>query len=230
MRGEIRRRDEDAAHPTVRCEPLSFQTTVFPAWLFWVVACGFALLAGVGVAYFGSPESGTPLETAAPASSPRSASKATPEGGSPTASGSESTTGSGTKSGSGGSDGPKGSRGSDGGRSGFAGDVWSEFDGTPIQVLNATTREGSADRMASRLAREGFTIQVVETARRIYRRTTVFWTPDEGRRAALALANRFGWQAAPKPATLTDEIPVHVVVGEDEVAAEDEVAGEDATS
>ena len=103
----------------------------------------------------------------------------------------------------------------DGGEPPGGGGGLAEFEGTAVQVLNASSDDGAAASLASRLEDEGFRIQVVEPAARIYQRTTVFWTPNDGRAAAEALADRFGWRAGPKPSTLTDSIPVHVVVGED---------------
>ena len=174
---------------------------MLPAWLFWVAACAVAVTAGVGVAYFGSPDSGTSLQTSVDfeATGDPAGSAATEESGIGEGSrGSESSVGAGDN------------------ESGFAGDALSRFQGTRIQVLNASSDEGAAESLASRLSGEGFSIETIEPARRIYRRTTVFWTPDEGRAAARALAEHFSWRAAPKPANLTDQIPVHVVVGEDE--------------
>jgi hypothetical protein len=212
LRGEIR--DTMKTQPVRRfnLNRWSFRSALRPAWLFWVVACATAVAAGAGVAYFGSPDSGTPLETSAPARSPSVGANSAPGKGDAPAAGPLADPDDSADS-------VLGASGSDGGgnESGFAGAGLPQFEGTPIQILNASTDEAAAETMASVLEEEGFSVEVIETARRVYRRTTVFWTPGEGRRAAQALAEHFGWRSARKPANLTDEIPVHVVVGEDEI-------------
>jgi hypothetical protein len=183
----------------------SFRSTVIPAWLFWVVTCATAVIAGIGVAYVGSPHPETPLETSTIARSSQSAPNSSAEA----APGEDRDAGRPAESdaAAGGTD--------ENGSAAAEDDGLAQYQGTAIQVLNASSEEGAAETLASRLEAEGFAIEAVETARRIYNRTTIFWTPKEGRAAALGLAEHFGWRAAPKPANLTDEIPVHVVVGED---------------
>ena len=215
LRGEIRNNMKTQPIRRFSLGRWSFRSTLLPAWLFWVVASATAVAAGLGVAYFGSPDSGTPLETSAPTRSSSGAESAAGAGDA-TVSGLPAVQKGAAESDLHGSE--KGGGGGGGNETGFAGAGLSRFEGTSIQVLNASTDEEAAEAMASVLAEEGFSVEFVETARRIYGRTTVFWTPSEGRRAAMALAEHFGWRSAPKPTTLTNDIPVHVVVGEDEIS------------
>jgi hypothetical protein len=62
----------------------------------------------------------------------------------------------------------------------------------------------------------GFEIVTVVDAARIYEETTIFWSTDESRPAAEALASRFGWIVESKPANLSADVSVHVVVGQDQ--------------
>jgi hypothetical protein len=88
-------------------------------------------------------------------------------------------------------------------------------EGVSLQVLNATRFRRADDRMAKRLERLGFRVAALNPAARRYGRTTVFWSRPEGRRAAEALAARFGWRAEHKPANLSPSVTAHVVVGRD---------------
>jgi outer membrane biosynthesis protein TonB len=88
--------------------------------------------------------------------------------------------------------------------------------GVTVQVLNATSSPGAEDVMAARLADLGFRIVATGSASRTYADTTVFWSSASARKAARALAHRFDWKAAPKPANLSPSVAVHVVVGLDE--------------
>jgi LytR cell envelope-related transcriptional attenuator len=89
--------------------------------------------------------------------------------------------------------------------------------GVTVQVLNATRAARADNRMATRLEKLGYTIVAINPAATRYRTTTVFWSRRAGRAAALALASRFGWSAARRPANLSDSVTIHVVVGGDEV-------------
>jgi hypothetical protein len=89
-------------------------------------------------------------------------------------------------------------------------------EGVSIQVLNATRTSGAATAVAERLADLGFEIAVVGEAASTYERTTVFWSSEDSRQAARALAQRLDWRVAPAPANLSRSVPVHVVVGLDE--------------
>jgi len=181
----------------LRARRWTFRSALLPTWLFWAVTCALAVTAGIGVAYLGGPDSGTALEMSAPVRSSGVSDAPATEGDRVVEHSAE----------------PDDEH--DGGEPPGGGGGLAEFEGTAVQVLNASSDDGAAASLASRLEDEGFRIQVVEPAARIYQRTTVFWTPNDGRAAAEALADRFGWRAGPKPSTLTDSIPVHVVVGED---------------
>jgi len=89
-------------------------------------------------------------------------------------------------------------------------------DGITVQVLNASGTSGAADPVADELTGLGFEIVTVVDASRIYDETTVFWSTDESRPAAEALAARFDWIAEAKPANLSVDVSVHVVVGQDQ--------------
>lgn len=88
--------------------------------------------------------------------------------------------------------------------------------GVTVQVLNASGLPGADRTMADRLTKLGFRIAAVVEASKIYDHTTVFWSSDDSRPAAEALAQHFGWSAQPKPANLSADVSVHVVVGKDE--------------
>ncbi|MDQ3939967.1 MAG: LytR C-terminal domain-containing protein [Actinomycetota bacterium] len=95
-------------------------------------------------------------------------------------------------------------------------DVQLITDGITVQVLNGTAQPKAAPTMADRLTGLGYTVVAVEESSRAYPETTVFWSADDFRDAAEALAARFGWDAAPKPGNLSPEVALHVVVGADE--------------
>jgi hypothetical protein len=90
-------------------------------------------------------------------------------------------------------------------------------DGITVQVLNASGTAGVEQSVVDELTELGFEIVTVVDASRIYDETTVFWSTDESRPAAEALASRFDWIAESKPANLSPDVSVHVVVGKDEV-------------
>jgi cytoskeletal protein RodZ len=87
--------------------------------------------------------------------------------------------------------------------------------GVTIQVLNGTSAPSAAQQTAVRLARLGFKVVAVSSSVTDYTHTTVFWANPGARPAAKALAAHFGWVAAPKPANLSPQVSVHVVVGAD---------------
>ena len=89
-------------------------------------------------------------------------------------------------------------------------------EGVTVQVLNGTSQPDAGEAMADRLGGLGYTVVTVEESSQIYEETTVFWSTEESREAAEALAGRFGWQAEPKPENLSSGVSVHVVVGADE--------------
>ena len=86
-----------------------------------------------------------------------------------------------------------------------------------VQVLNASGVAGAEEDMSAKLTDLGFDVVAVEPASTTYPRTTVFWSFIESKKAARALAARFGWVAKPKPDNLSATVDVHVVVGADEV-------------
>jgi LytR cell envelope-related transcriptional attenuator len=90
-------------------------------------------------------------------------------------------------------------------------------DGITVQILNASGSPGAEQPIADELGGLGFEIVTVVDASRIYEQTTVFWSSEESRAAAEALAGRFEWIVEPKPENLSADVSVHVVVGEDEV-------------
>lgn len=90
-------------------------------------------------------------------------------------------------------------------------------EGVSVQILNGTADPGAAQAMADRLGGLGYSVVAVEESSRHYPRTTVFWSAESSREAAEALAGRHGWAAEAKPANLSDEVSLHVVVGADEI-------------
>jgi hypothetical protein len=87
--------------------------------------------------------------------------------------------------------------------------------GVTVQVLNASGSPGVDRSMADELRGLGFEIAAVVQASKLYDHTTVFWSSDESKPAAEALAQHFGWIVEPKPANLSADVSVHVVVGKD---------------
>ena len=90
-------------------------------------------------------------------------------------------------------------------------------DGVTLQVLNASGSPGAAEPVATKLGDLGFEVVAVVEAAKIYEETTVFWSSEESRAAAEALAGRFDWIVEGKPENLSADVSVHVVVGRDEV-------------
>jgi cytoskeletal protein RodZ len=89
-------------------------------------------------------------------------------------------------------------------------------DDVTVQILNGTLDSGAALRMSNRLDRLGYSVVAVEESSRAYSDTTVFWSYPESKEAAVALAEHFGWVAEQRPANLSSEVAIHVVVGADE--------------
>ena len=88
--------------------------------------------------------------------------------------------------------------------------------GIVVQVLNGTGGiEGAAEMMANRLTRLGYEIYAINTALTIDS-TTVYWTTDPGKEAAISLAAHFGWDVGVAPPSLSQEVDIAVVVGPDE--------------
>jgi hypothetical protein len=89
-------------------------------------------------------------------------------------------------------------------------------DGITVQVLNASGTPGAEQPIADQLTELGFEIEAVVEAAKIYEETTVFWSTEDSRQAAEALAARFDWITEGKPANLSTDVSVHVVVGRDQ--------------
>ena len=88
-------------------------------------------------------------------------------------------------------------------------------EGVSVQVLNGTSSSAAGRAMTSLLTRLGFDV-VVTFPSTPYNATTVLWSSREAKPAAKALAARFEWRSAPKPANLSPSVDLHVVVGADE--------------
>jgi len=86
-----------------------------------------------------------------------------------------------------------------------------------VQVLNGTGAPYADDDMADQLARLGFEVVAVDGSSRAYAETTVFWSFAEARKAAEALARKYGWAVGPKPSNLSTTVDLHVIVGDDYV-------------
>ncbi|MCA1704109.1 MAG: LytR C-terminal domain-containing protein [Actinobacteria bacterium] len=89
-------------------------------------------------------------------------------------------------------------------------------EGISVQVLNGSGVAGADEAMATKLTDLGFDVAAVQSASAAYPRTTVFWSFAESKRAAQALAARFGWVSKAKPDNLSATVDIHVVVGADE--------------
>ena len=88
-------------------------------------------------------------------------------------------------------------------------------DGVPVQVLNGTSVSDADDLMADKLARLGFDIIAVNPWHPSPT-TVVYWSTAEGKKAADALAAKYGWHSEPQPGDLSTEVTLHVLVGADE--------------
>jgi hypothetical protein len=89
-------------------------------------------------------------------------------------------------------------------------------EGMTVQVLNGTSVTGADQAMAGRLQELGYQVVNVVPASITYAETTVLWSYAESEKAAVRLAERFGWQVKPKPDNLSTQVALHVVVGADE--------------
>jgi LytR cell envelope-related transcriptional attenuator len=87
-------------------------------------------------------------------------------------------------------------------------------DGVPVQVLNGTSTD-AGDRIADRLETLGFEIVAVNPWHTTTE-TVVYWSQPNDERAAMLLAEKFGWAAEPKPSDLSSEVRLHILVGSDE--------------
>lgn len=84
-----------------------------------------------------------------------------------------------------------------------------------VQVLNGTSVDDADDQWADRFEGLGFEIAAVNPYSP-RRDTIVFWSSNDARAAAVALSERFGWDAEAKPADLSSEVDVHVIVGQND--------------
>ncbi|MDQ3985090.1 MAG: LytR C-terminal domain-containing protein [Actinomycetota bacterium] len=85
-----------------------------------------------------------------------------------------------------------------------------------VQVLNGTSVDDAGDDWADRLERLGFEIGAVNPYS-TRDETIVYWSSDQTRAAAEALAQKFGWDSRLKPPDLSPEVDLHVVVGQEDV-------------
>jgi hypothetical protein len=84
--------------------------------------------------------------------------------------------------------------------------------GITVQVLNGTGGvEGAAEAMADRLAQLGYHVEAVTDALTVDQ-SIVYWSTEDSRAAALALAQHFGWISGPAPSNLSAEVDLHVIV------------------
>ena len=87
-------------------------------------------------------------------------------------------------------------------------------EGISVQVLNGTAEDQADDRLAEELEGLGYEIGAVNPY--LTRPDSiVFWSSEEYRAAAEALAEHLGWPATPKPKDLSSEVSIHVIVGAD---------------
>ncbi len=89
-------------------------------------------------------------------------------------------------------------------------------DGVTVQVLDAAGSSGAQDRMVDRLVTLGFAVPYEAEASTTYADTTVYWSYPAAETAARRLAGRFGWKSGVRPANLSPDVTIHVVVGRDE--------------
>jgi hypothetical protein len=89
-------------------------------------------------------------------------------------------------------------------------------DGVPIQVLNGTNVSDAGTSIGDKLAGLGFEVVAVNTWHTTTN-TVVYWSEPGDQKAAMLLADRFDWEAEPKPSDLSTEVRLHVLVGGDAV-------------
>lgn len=87
-------------------------------------------------------------------------------------------------------------------------------DGVTVQVLNSTSDQGAEDALVKKLEDWGFEIFAVNPYL-VQEKSVVYWSSQDSKAAAEALADRLGWDAAAKPADLSSEVSVHLLVGND---------------
>ena len=91
--------------------------------------------------------------------------------------------------------------------------------GITVQVLNGTGGvEGAAEAMADRLAQLGYHVEAVTDGLTVSQ-SVVYWSAEDSREAAIALAEHFGWIAGPAPSNLSGEVDLHVIVSAGDAGA-----------
>jgi LytR cell envelope-related transcriptional attenuator len=91
--------------------------------------------------------------------------------------------------------------------------------GITVQVLNGTGGvEGAAEAMADRLAQLGYQVEAVTDGLTVSQ-SVVYWSAEDSREAATALAEHFGWIAGPAPSNLSGEVDLHVIVSAGDAGA-----------
>jgi hypothetical protein len=88
--------------------------------------------------------------------------------------------------------------------------------GVPIQVLNGTSSFDAGERTADELEGLGFEIVAINPWLTTPE-TVVYWASPNDEKAATLLADKYGWEAQPKPEELSSEVRLHVLIGADEV-------------
>ena len=84
--------------------------------------------------------------------------------------------------------------------------------GITVQVLNGTGGvEGAAEATADRLAQLGYHVEAVTDGLTVSQ-SVVYWSTEDSRDAAVALAQHLGWIAGPAPSNLSGEVDLHVIV------------------
>lgn len=93
-------------------------------------------------------------------------------------------------------------------------------EGVTVQVLNGTADAEADDRVAEQLEHLGYEIAAINPylARPD---TIVYFSSKESQKAAEALAAHFEWPVQPKPADLSSEVSIHIIVGADELMESD---------
>lgn len=93
-------------------------------------------------------------------------------------------------------------------------------EGVSVQVLNGTTDPEADDRVAEQLEHLGYQIEAINPY--LARSDTIlYFSSEESRAAAEALAAHFEWPVQPKPEDLSPEVSIHIIVGADELVAGD---------
>ena len=87
-------------------------------------------------------------------------------------------------------------------------------EGVTVQVLNSTSDQSAEDALVKKLEDWGFEVFAVNPYL-LQEKSVVYWSSEEAKAAAKALADRLGWEAASKPDDLSSEVSLHLLVGSD---------------